>query len=344
MGEFVKYYQPDEIGAFSGIQSFQNNVKNSAKWLKSQDTYTLHKPVRKRFLRRKTIVPGPNFQMQADLIDFSNLKQYNDHFRYILIVIDAFSKRAFAAYLKKKTGAEMVEAFQSIFLKTGSFQKLQTDFGKEFFNKTFQTWLQQKNIELFHTQNYDIKASIVERFIQTLKKKLARYFTYTNTRRYVDVLPSLIKSYNNTYHSSIKRSPNSVDSSNLETVWQTLYSQPNQKKPKLQVGDRIRLSMSRARFRKSYWQGWTDELFFVAKVIKDNPPHYKIKDYNGEWLDGTFYEEELQKIYKNDDIFQIEHIVKKRRKRKQVEYLIKWLGYPISFNSWIPEKDLIRYG
>ena len=81
-------------------------------------------------------------------------------------------------------------------------------------------------MEHFYTQNFDTKASIAERFIRTLKEKLWRYFTYTNNRRYVEVLPALVESYNNTYHRSIRRAPNSVNSENQEKVWLTLYADP----------------------------------------------------------------------------------------------------------------------
>ena len=89
----MRYYDPQKVGAFSGAYSFQKVAKSPLKWLNSQDVYTLHKPVRRRFPRRKTIVPGANFQMQADLIDLSSLKQYNDNFEYILVVIDVFFQK-----------------------------------------------------------------------------------------------------------------------------------------------------------------------------------------------------------------------------------------------------------
>ena len=90
-------------------------------------------------------------------------------------------------------------------------------------------------MEHFHTQNFDTKATIAERFIRTLKEKLWRYFTYTNSRRYVKVLPALVESYNNTYQRSIQRAPNSINSENQDTVWLTLYADPELRKPKLKV-------------------------------------------------------------------------------------------------------------
>ena len=81
--------------------------------------------------------------------------------------------------------------------------------------------------------------------------------------------------------------------------------------------------MTRMWFHKGYLPGWTDELFQVAQVFRDNSPYYKIKDLQGECLEGTFYEEESQKIYRKDDVFRIERILQQRKRKKGVEYLVK---------------------
>ena len=115
------------------------------------------------------------------------------------------------------------------------------------------------------------------------------------------------------------------------------------RKPKLKIGDKVRISKNRRAFAKSHLPGWTEELFIVHQAYSGDPPFYKIKDLNNEILDGTFYAEELQKIYKTDGIFKIESILKKRRRKKQQEYLVKWSGYPATSNSWIPAKQLVYY-
>ena len=130
----------------------------------------------------------------------------------------------------------MTKAFQSVLEKTGYFIKLQTYRGSEFLNRSFKTWLKKQKIELFHCHNYHTKAAIVERFIRILKNKLWRYFTYTNNRNYVNVLPELLHSYNHTYHTSIKRTPAS-NAENQEEVWLTLYGNVNTQKLKLKIGE-----------------------------------------------------------------------------------------------------------
>ena len=155
------------------------------------------------------------------------------------------------------------------------------------------------------------------------------------------MLPALVESYNNTYNRSIQCAPNLVNSENQETVWLTLYADHEFRKPKLKVGDQVRRSMARIRFRKGYLPCWMDKFFQAAQVFQDNPPYYEIKDFQGEWLEGTFYEEELQKIYKKDGVFRIKRILQQPKRKKGVEFLVKWFGYPSSFKSWVPGKDMV---
>jgi hypothetical protein len=77
-----------------------------------------------------------------------------------------------------------------------------------------------------------------------------------------------------------------------------------------------------------------------VKCIETRPPVYLVKDNHGEILEGTFYAEEIQKIIKQDDVYKIQSVLKKRRKGRPVQYLVKLLGYPESFNSWIFKQDL----
>ena len=183
----------------------------------------------------------------------------------------------------------------------------------------------------------------MERFIYTIKEKLCRYFTHENKRKYTHVIQKLVYAYNHTYHHSIQCSPVKVNPSNQESVWLTLYGSLRPETPKFIVGDRVRISMTRRRFEKSYYQGWTEEEFEIAKAFTDNPPYYKIKDLRDTVLEGTFYEHKLQKVVKNDNVYKIESILKKRKRKKHQEYFVKWLGYPDLFNSCKHEQDFVCY-
>ena len=224
---FGKYYTPQQPGSFLAASGFAKtnkiNKQKFDKWALKQTAISLHKPRRKRFPRSKTIAPTHNFQGQADLIDMTNISKYNAY-KYILVYIDVFSRFVYAIPLKDKTALSVTKAFQQIFSKEQP-QMLQTDAGTEFKNSTMQTFLKSKNITHFHTWNFDTKATLAERFIQTIKTKIYRYFTAKNTYKWDDVLQKMIKSYNNSIHRTLKMTPNNArrPENNL-VLWHRQYS------------------------------------------------------------------------------------------------------------------------
>jgi hypothetical protein len=77
------------------------------------------------------------------------------------------------------------------------------------------------------------------------------------------------------------------------------------------------------------------EIFKIKSRLPTEPPTYELIDYDGEAIKGKFYEQELQKVSKEEDTFKIEQILKTRKKAGKTEYFVKWLGYPAKFNSWV---------
>ena len=311
------------------------------RWLSTQDAYTLHKPVRRRFKRRCVVVGGPNQQWQADLVDMSRLKQTNNEITFLLTVIDVFSKRAWCIPLKSKSAAALVTAFTPL-LNNRAPTTLQTDKGSEFLNWPLQRLLKEYGVHHFTTHNEDTKASIVERYNRTLKTRMWRYFTKNQTLRYVDVLQDFVRSYNDTSHRSIGMAPSAVNGANQEMVWQRLYGHDGGGTPKYRVGDRVRISKAKRHFAKGYMANWTEELFTIVDVHRSDPPVYRLVDWNGDSLDGTFYEPELQKVIVSaDKTYRVEAELRRRNNGREV--LVKWFGYPESFNSWIDARTLTSY-
>ena len=149
------YYNPAEPVSFSGVAPLQRKLgekygkKAIQNWLQSQDTYTLHKPARRKFPRNRYVVFAINEVWQVDLNDMRGLSKYNDGVNYILTVIDVFSKRAFAKPLKNKTAAEVIKAFESIFSESNMRPKnIQSDKGTEFTAEDVQT----KRYKLFYNK------------------------------------------------------------------------------------------------------------------------------------------------------------------------------------------------
>ena len=238
------YYDPSIAGSFGGIRQLVRysgkSVKSVGKWLPSQDAYTLHKPVRKKFPRRKTFAKKINDLFQADIADLQSLSRYNDGYRYILTCIDVFSKYAFAIPLKDKRGTTIVEAFEKIFADRVPLL-LQTDRGTEFYNSHVQNLFSKYKIHHYSTYS-EFKAAVVERFNLTLKQRIFRYLTYKRTSRWIDVLDDLMLSYNQSYYRTIGMAPNEVSPENEKTVAQRMFPPKPKLVWKFKVGDTVRVT------------------------------------------------------------------------------------------------------
>ena len=204
----------------------------------------------------------------ADLVEMQDLKKWHRGVRYLLKVVDVLSKYAWVEPLKDKTGKAVAAAFERILKQAKGRQplRLQTDAGKEFYNRVFQNLKTRQNIHYFST-SVDTKASAVERFNRTLKERMYRYFTARNTYRYVDVLPHLAQGYNATKHQSIGMAPRGVTLAEERQVWQRLYCKrlSRRVRPKWKPGDRVRLQKQHRPFEKGYFPGLTEEVFITDR-------------------------------------------------------------------------------
>lgn len=295
----------------------------------------LHKPARKNFKRQRVIIRGIDDLWQADLVDMSAYSSENQNFRFLLTVIDTFTKYAWSVPIKRKSAAEVVDAMQSIFHHGRIPKNLQTDDGKEFFNKSFQKLM--KIYDINHYSSYSpLKASIVERYNKTLKNMMWKEFSMNGNYRWISMLDKLTEKYNNTKHRTIKMRPVDVrleDEKRLLAVYQF----PKIKsKPKFKVGDFVRISKHKHVFEKGYTPNWSAEIFKIKKVIPVYPTTYILEDYQGNIIQGKFYELELAPV-KNPDVYLVEKIVKKRGNR----VFVKWLGFSTKHNSWINIKDVL---
>ena len=307
------------------LSRYLNDISRAQikKWLMKQDTYTLHKPARRHYNRNRVIVGGIDELWQMDLADMQTIAAENDGYRYLLVCIDVFSKYVWVIPLKTKTGPALVTAFKKILESGRKPQKIQTDQGTEFFNKHFKDLMKEEEIQLYNTYN-ETKASVVERVIRTLKTRMWRYFTAKKTMRYIEVLQDLVDSYNRSKHRSIQKKPINVTQTNEREVWHTLYGERENKEPveyKFEVGDQVRISKMKCTFEKGYLPNFSKEIFTVSQQIPRQPPVYKLKDYDQEELSGTFYNEELQKVIKEDDVYEVEKILKNVEKGKTGKFM-----------------------
>jgi len=138
------------------------SVNSVKRYLLAQDAYTLHKQRRIRFPRRKTYSKGIADLYQADLVDMTNISRYNDSYRFLLTIIHCFSKVAWVTPLPTKSAGRVTDAFEKVLASAPKCTMLQTDHSKEFLNEKFQSMLRRHNIHFYTSDNYDIKAAVVE--------------------------------------------------------------------------------------------------------------------------------------------------------------------------------------
>ena len=306
----------------------------------------LHKPITRNFRKRTVISYGIDKIWAADLVEMQKYSKWNKGIKYLLMVIDVFSKYGWIIPLKDKKTESVSTAFDTtgIFKKSKRKpEKLWTDKGSEFISKHFKDFLKRHNITLYHTQNEE-KSSVVERWNRTMKTKMWKMFSANNNTVYWDKLNKLVDDYNNTYHSSIKMTPNeAIKKENEKQVFTNLYEDEiyfKPKKPKFSIGDKVRLSKYKRRgFDKGYTPNWTEEVFVIDKINSTKPITYNVVDLLDEKVEGSFYEKELQKA--KQQTFRIEKVVKRGNKKKKA--LVKWKGYSDKFNSWVSFKDLVDF-
>ena len=202
--------------------------------------------------------------------------------------------------------------------------------------------LSKYSIRTFST-NSDKKTQVIERFNRTLKLRIGKLFDAKNSFRNIDKLQVLANNYNNAIHSTIKMRPiDAIKPENYDLLINNYHKNyPNKNNNiKFKVGDIVRIPIYLSAFTKEITGKWTTVLFKISKVIDTKPITYNIVDLNNEPIEGTFYTEEVQKIDNSvlNEPFKIEQNIKTSKGKS----LVKYLGYPDSFNEWVDTKELSK--
>ena len=302
----------------------------------------LHKPKRINFERRRVISNHIDHIWGIDLITMIKYSKQNNNYKYILTVIDFFSKYSWCYPLKNKNSNEIINSFKDIFKKSKRSPKfIQSDQGSEFTNKQVQKFFNDNNIKWYHTYNRDIKCSICERFNRTILNKIYKNFTLNNNTIWIKDLNKLVKEYNNSYHRTIKMKPVDASKKSNENIVRKNYNfEIITNKKKFKIGDKVRISLLKNTFEKGYTSNWSEQIYVIYDIKSSNVHYYYLKDLNGNKIDGMFYEQELLKTnMKENDLYIIEKIIKKVGNK----YLVKWRGYDDTFNSYVNENDIVKY-
>ena len=208
----------------------------------------------------------------ADLADMHLISMFNKGFRFLLCVIDIFSKYAWVVPLKDEKGVSIVDAFQKILDDSNRKpNKIWVDKGSEFYNNSFKKWLKDNDIEMYSIHN-EGKSVVAEIFIRTLKTKIYKYVTSLSKNVYINKLNGIVNEYNNKNHRKIKMKP--VDVENNKYI--DFSKEVNDKDPQLKVGDHVRISKYRNIFAKGYTPSWSEGIFVIKKVKNTVPWAYVI--------------------------------------------------------------------
>ncbi|HIC31736.1 MAG TPA: hypothetical protein EYO76_07440 [Flavobacteriaceae bacterium] len=218
-----------------------------------------------------------------------------------------------------------------------------SDRGGEFDCKVMKSKLKDLKIRQFLALS-DHKASVCERFQQTLQSRLYSYLVANESYRYVDVLQFLVRNYNTTYHRSIGMSPvEAEDESNIEELTRAhakLRSKVRLRKmkPRYKKGDVVRVSLSKSPFTRSYHIQQSHQRYIVKKVVvKHVVPLYILEDDKGVELTGHFYENQLTRV--DIDTYRV-NIIGQRRRRGKQEYKVHYVGYDNSYDEYLSKTQL----
>ena len=300
----------------------------------------LNKPTINKFERQKIIVNHINEIHSTDLVDMSQYSKMNKGYKYIFTNIDVFSKIAYGYPLKSKKIQDIKTCFEKIF-KNNKPKYIWSDKESAFLSKEMQLFFKNNNVKIYHTNSH-LKAVVIERFNRSLRELMMKEFVKNNNTVWYNILPKLIKIYNNRYHSTIKMKPNQVNKPNEKFIKENIYTYDKTSKiPKFKINDLVRISLKRRPIfdKPSGNIKWSEELFKIHSINKSNVTTYKIKDLNDEIIEGIFYEKELQKTKNTSQVYIIEKIIRKNKDK----YFVKWRNYSNDFNSWIDKNDIIKY-
>ncbi len=354
-----RYNTPGDPLAFGGRNTVSKLIKKSNHYvneniLSYNYSYPLHRAYKRPKFNPYLNIRSPKQQIQCDLLDIALLKKYNDNVTFLLVCIDCFSRYLWVLPLRNKTAQEMESAFEKLIemWQPELPKQLSCDQATEFRNKRVQSLLRRYNIKVFHPTATG-KAVYVERCIQTLQILIYKYLSEKQSQRYIDVLQSLVKTYNNRPHRSLRfnRPIDAVRDENVSFFRRVEQNRihpiidrnlKHKGKQRFKLGQIVRIKKWKNVFDRGYKQQFSREYYVINKILDHLPTvTYELKSmHDHEIIEGGFYANELQLIQGN--VYKIEKILKSRKRNNILEYYVKWLDFSNDHNSWIKASDIVQ--
>ena len=282
----------------SSAPSFSAKIET---FLRSNNVHSKHRRIiKKNFPRRKVISRFPFDLFMADLIEYPQLKYQNSNYRFILVMIDCFTRKVWAVPMKYKTSQWTADAFESVFKTFDKFPvHIVTDRGLEFYNSQVQKVFLNYGINHYSIKTKSKwKTSMVERVIRTLKTRLQRYFTKNKTKKWINVLDKFVDNYNATPHSAHGLAPQDVTHENQQDVYKRLYPTQSLKTDcRLKVGHKVRKIIDKTLFEKGYTTNWSEEIYAIKEIRQSNGVcWYYLESLDKKPVDGIWYYYQLNLV------------------------------------------------
>ena len=259
------------------------------------------KPPKKNYDTNKTDVYYIDDIWSLDILD---LKEYgpesNRGYRYVLVIIDNFSKYCWTIPLKNKNSQTIKDSFENVVKSSKRLPNLiKSDRGKEFYNNIFQDFLIKNNIKLY-SRNSSFGAVFAERFNRTIRDLLKKIVFEQGDANWIDILQPITKQYNNRVHSSTKLSPKDASlKKNEGYVYKNLLDKRKKIKPKYEIGDLARTADLKRTFSKGDATNWSYKLYKITEKINDTIPSYHIDNLKERYNESLLKKTDLT-LKKND--------------------------------------------
>ena len=263
------------------------------------------KPPKKYYPTNKTNVYHIDDIWSLDILDLKDYGPENNRgFRYVLVMIDNFSKFGWTIPLKNKNAQTIKDSFENILISSKRKPNLiETDRGKEFYNNIFQDFLNKNNIKLY-SRNSSYAAVFAERFNRTIRDLLKKLVFEKGDGNWIDVLPTITKQYNNRVHSSTKLTPIQASlKKNEGFVYKNILDKRNKIKPKYEIGDLVRTADLKKTFSKGDTTNWSYKLYKITEIINDTIPSYHIDNLKERYNESLLKKTELT-LKQNKDIME----------------------------------------
>ena len=261
-------------------------------YLETKPSLTKYRSIRLNFPRLKIFVKNINEIWSLDLAHVDKLAEYNRNIKYLLVAVDCLSRYLRVQPLKTKYATETAEKM----IKIKQPEKVWVDDGKEFLG-AFKQLCNKRGIHLYSTFS-EKKSAFAERNIRVLKEIIHRYLEERWTYSYIDQLDQFVKTINSRVNrvTQLAGNPNKVTKKDVPRLVSLTAQTSTTQKPKVYVGDFVRIVKKDKAFRKSYKQSFTDEVFEITVIPTLNPPTYSLVDAVIEPIQGKFYQPELQLV------------------------------------------------